>query len=256
MTTHWTTKPPPGTGVNWAHPLARGLVAAWIFNEGGGLPVAQSCIPVAAPALSVGTLSWENVGGDMGALFAGGTVVNYGDVELVSGQQMSVVMSIRPTNLTQAAGILNKRASAGVNAYSCGFNFVSTNEFCVNLGTVSTGASSGTAYRFSTSGWSTTRYQQIIWTLDGTLGAAAKIHFWRNGIEQSPIFMDVDNGSAIPDIANTIEFGVVNSGSTNRYSGGIAYCYLFNRAFSSKDVQRLYTNPYAFWLPPRSKRGV
>ena len=32
---HWTNKPPLGSPPAWDHPLARGLVGAWLFNEGG-----------------------------------------------------------------------------------------------------------------------------------------------------------------------------------------------------------------------------
>jgi hypothetical protein len=35
-------KPPPGTLVNWGHPLSRGLVGCWLFNEGAGLRVKDS----------------------------------------------------------------------------------------------------------------------------------------------------------------------------------------------------------------------
>ena len=37
--TNWYTKPPIGTGINWSHPLAWGLVGAWVFNEGMGTTV-------------------------------------------------------------------------------------------------------------------------------------------------------------------------------------------------------------------------
>ncbi len=30
------SKPPPGTPVDWQHPLAQGLIGAWLFNEGAG----------------------------------------------------------------------------------------------------------------------------------------------------------------------------------------------------------------------------
>jgi len=33
----WTQKPPLGTQIIVGHPLARGLVGCWLFNEGGGL---------------------------------------------------------------------------------------------------------------------------------------------------------------------------------------------------------------------------
>ncbi len=33
------SKPPLGARINWGHPLAKNLVGAWLFNEGGGLSV-------------------------------------------------------------------------------------------------------------------------------------------------------------------------------------------------------------------------
>ena len=32
----WSEKPPVGTQINWGHPLAAGLVGAWLVNENGG----------------------------------------------------------------------------------------------------------------------------------------------------------------------------------------------------------------------------
>ena len=32
----WLQKPPLGVQINRAHPLARGLIGCWLFNEGGG----------------------------------------------------------------------------------------------------------------------------------------------------------------------------------------------------------------------------
>jgi hypothetical protein len=34
-----TVKPRPGTPIQWGHPLSRGLVGAWMFNQGSGNPV-------------------------------------------------------------------------------------------------------------------------------------------------------------------------------------------------------------------------
>ena len=34
---HGYTKPPPGAQIDWGHPLARGLVGCWLFNEAGGI---------------------------------------------------------------------------------------------------------------------------------------------------------------------------------------------------------------------------
>jgi hypothetical protein len=36
MRQHYPQKPPLGTPINWAHPLTKGLVGFWLFNESGG----------------------------------------------------------------------------------------------------------------------------------------------------------------------------------------------------------------------------
>lgn len=37
----WISKPPPGTLVDWSHPLAQGLILGWPLNEGAGIQVAD-----------------------------------------------------------------------------------------------------------------------------------------------------------------------------------------------------------------------
>lgn len=253
-----TVKPPPGAGVNWAHPLARGLVAAWLFNEGGGLPVAQSSIPLANPSLVAGIMEWERVAGIAGGSFTGTTALSYGDVDLVSGQQMSVIMSVRPATLNTFYGILNKRDAYNVQAaYSMGFCYNTSNQFDVNLGNVDVpGGGGGTGYRFSTSGWSTTRYQQITMTFDGTLGANAKILLWRDNVAQTRTATDIDSGGAIPNTTHAVEVGQCNN-NAGRYFGGIEYIYIFNTALSPNEVAQLFLSPYAVMRPmPRRTWGA
>jgi hypothetical protein len=39
-------KPPLGSQINWGHPLSRGLVGCWLFNEGGGF----NCLSLVNPS--------------------------------------------------------------------------------------------------------------------------------------------------------------------------------------------------------------
>lgn len=39
----WSDQPPPGTPLNWGHPLTRGLLGCWLFNDGAGQRVTDYC---------------------------------------------------------------------------------------------------------------------------------------------------------------------------------------------------------------------
>src|SRR5690242_15242142 len=54
----WASKPPLGYYVDTSHPLARGLIGAWLFNEGGGPPrnllTGVACTTAGNPTWSAG----------------------------------------------------------------------------------------------------------------------------------------------------------------------------------------------------------
>lgn len=64
-TNRWYNKPPPGTPINWQHPLASGLIGCWIFNEGGGLTAYDATGRYGNGTLSgtTGVPSWVSDGG-------------------------------------------------------------------------------------------------------------------------------------------------------------------------------------------------
>ena len=56
----WQSKPWPGVGIDWNHPLAQGLVACIPFNEGSGPAQAILDKTFTAPDATAGTFTWVN----------------------------------------------------------------------------------------------------------------------------------------------------------------------------------------------------
>lgn len=52
-------KPWPSQGVDWTHPLARGLIGAWLFREGGSTSSRDAARTQAMNLAAAGTLTWD-----------------------------------------------------------------------------------------------------------------------------------------------------------------------------------------------------
>lgn len=60
-------KPVPGSQIDWGHPLARGLVGCWLFNEGAGKSIAE--LTAGSNGLATGGFKWTTAHG-LGGTFA------------------------------------------------------------------------------------------------------------------------------------------------------------------------------------------
>ena len=70
-----SVKPPYGAAeIDWGHPLAQGLIGAWILNEGGGPPV-DSVVGYRATSLGTGN-SWAPLGAGGSFVIAHGGVAS------------------------------------------------------------------------------------------------------------------------------------------------------------------------------------
>lgn len=242
-------KPPVGAQVDWRHPLASGLVAVWLCNELKGiapsvLVVGRGAIP---PRPSVGDITW--VGSTKGsAVKFASSVFQYGNLGFLdAADNVSCVLSIRPDSLSQVAGIVQKRRPIG-NAWSFGLGYNATSKFTCSVGSAVTADNLYCEYEYSTSGWSTTAFQQIIGAYDKTRGATARWRCWRNGIEMSATFPQ-ENAISVGTTTDVVEIGRVNN-STLYYAGSIEYIYLYRRTLQPPDVAWLYEEPFAMFRTP------
>jgi len=73
-TDRWgSVKPPPTAEVDWAHPLTRGLIRCWLFNEGAGLRIRDLATDDPTTAQTPAAFSWT-VGPGGPAIRGDGTI--------------------------------------------------------------------------------------------------------------------------------------------------------------------------------------
>ena len=219
------------------------------MNEGAGLPMMNG--PYRAnPSIVAGSPSWQPAEGP-GILFSSLTL-SYGDPVSFDGlNQLTIVASIKPTNMTQVTGMVNKRVGAANQSFSMGWNYSGgSNNLTVGHGTAS---SKLTEYNFDTSSWSTTSYQQIAAVLDSQLGSTQKWAVYRNAVKQAFVSQSGDTAGTIGDIATNLELGRVNNG-TLYYVGAMNYAYIYNRKLSEAEIVSLASAPYQMFAAPVWRR--
>lgn len=216
-------------------------VGAWVMNEGSGLPF-DATGSLDPPTLITGNPAW----GDGGINFSS-TVISYGDVDVITGKTMTVIMSIKPTTWAQTSGILNKRIGFdNQNAYGFGLRDSVPDYWNVALGGASGDFVNPLAYNWDSTGWSTTEYSQISSVVDMNLGANLRAKCWRNGVLLPLLAADNDNSFDIFNSTSNVEIGRVNDAALY-YSGRIRYIWLYNQALTPAQIHYIHTNPYYAW---------
>lgn len=241
----WSTRVSQPTGpveIDWANPLSAGLAldsrGDLFFREGAAGRV---------PSQSVGQLTRQATPFGVAAGLAS-AVTSFGDVELFTGSQVAFQVFEIPNNLTQVAGLVNKRSSSNSqNSFSFGYNYNAANEFTVDIGD-GAGTSVGTNYRFSTSTFSTAGNNLII-LIDGQAGTGQKIRVFRNGVAALNVLNNADNTfSAFTNTTAPLEIGRVNN-ATLYYAGRILLVRAWNRLLTPDEVSTLSDNPWQLYRP-------
>jgi len=231
-------KPIRGLQINLAHPLARGLVGCYLFNEGGG----KKIFNVIQPSVSEGTLqgaaAWKSGGEGFCIEFAPGSdAVNITHSSALSfdGYSDSYTVIIRAKGGSQSGShrLLENRSSGvskypvslqgGAGATLSGYVWDGTNLPGVSFGTVWDGA------------WHT-----LAFVVDNS---ADYLYTYKDGIR-------------IASAANTVAATTANSsayyvGNNYGYSadfvGQVAWLFIYNRALSAGEVARLYGEPFCMF---------
>lgn len=243
------TKPPPGSQINWGHPLALGLVDCVLFNEQGGRPrelaTGETLADVATGAIwsPRGRISTGSpVGGFTGS--GVGTLLNLPKRQLVGALTVIDGICTMSTSTLSTFGdgeLSNKRAAAGNSNVEWGHLLTAT------------GGGQVLAYTNNGSGYSV-----------GTFTYPYASYAF---VDQA-IAMRRTSGTSVESLVNgrslgapqTITVGV--AGSTVVNIGGIGdgeytagsrihqYHYMWSRALSNTELQWLAAEPYAFIMPP------
>lgn len=230
------------------------------MNDAKNLP-GELTTRFARPSTVTGTLTW-GYGGLAGlyAAFDGSTIVTYGNNSPCrsGATQMGYVLSIRPDSsmlATTIGGVVNKRtAFNSAHEFSLGFNYNTAGYFACTQGTSVGGT--GAEYNYSTSGWSTTEFQQLICSFDNARGTAKRWNLYRNGVAIAPFSQTFDNSCALSQSATPLLLGRVNNSGTFDYKGHLAYLMIFEGLIDPY-VSQLFEDPFSFVVSaPIYRAGV
>ncbi len=232
----WPHKPPLGYGIDFEHPLAQGLVAAWAFNAGTGTPIE---LVGGSPASASTAFSWgSNAAGITGVFNGSSTNLTYSDVPAV-GPAMSVCAGVTITSFGASTQALIERSSVNATWDLFYYSSLMIWRGGNNTNRNAIGASSFTAgVPFTLA---------VTDTGTGT-GASNGSTMYLNGKAQAA---GGSSGNAAP-VANTNAIHLGNYDGTGYFLGGqISYIYLYNYALPAANVAAINRNPWQLFEPRR-----
>jgi len=238
----WSGKPPLGVRINPAHPLAHGLQRAYIFNEGGGVPV-DLVRNRKASAFGPDT-AW--VAGPNGpALRFSQTGNNWVvDPDAAADGPLTVIIKCLwdgTSHPSQYVWLWNHWWNVYINspAGQGGLNFVrnwSTNYDAVSSST------------FFTDGQHVNKWIHFVWVSPGGLGSHM---IYENGVQK----VGAVNGSGTPVAVTDFTIGAYDNlgSSAAPWPGLIDHCLFYNRALSPPEARMLFADNFCFMQPQSPK---
>ena len=237
-------KPPAGTPVNPGHPLARGLVACWPYNDGLSRVRDLTLNGYDGTPSNLVTQAAGNFGGPaLSFVSTGGTYVNCGAAinAAIASAPCSFVVWANPRSLGLNQDLFRNDNGGATVGFLLRVNTGNVLQFyslpSVTLTQGSTALAAGVWYQFAA-------------TFDG---GANKVLVYVNGVQDgsgsagqaslgnSPFsFL---HGAYFPDISVRESWG-----------GLIDHGAVYNRVLSPADVAWLYREPFAFFQRPTAAR--
>jgi hypothetical protein len=225
-------KPPKGASLNRGHPLAGGLVCAYLFNEGGGLKLYDSVGRTSQTATATGVPSWTN--GPIGKVVrcdTAGQLFTGGSNPLSGSSVFSVSAWVNVSNISFADSIFFQSYDSGVgsgfylkldSASSAKFNFQKVISY-----------SAGTAVSNAVA-------VANKWThLAGTCDANGLVTLYVDGLAQTTT--GTKTGSLTNTNTTTILGGTHGASRINQGSGILVWK---NRCLTARNVQQLYADSF------------
>ena len=226
-----TNKPPLGSLINWAHPLAKGLVGCWLMNEGSGNRISDlsgngnngtligaNGLPTWVPGRSGPALSFDAV--DDYAIVPHSSSLNLGNT-------VTFASWIYPTSFTGYRTVVAK-------AYSVFWFGLDGGSGRIQLWVGNVANQSDGAVQLN-------KWSYIAATWNGTT-----INYYINGLYDS---FDSNANSATTNLLN-MYIGADREGVTDPtyfFPGLIDIVHIYNRALLAQEIWQLYAFPYAMF---------
>lgn len=229
-----TNRPLPGAMLNMAHPLTRGLVGCWLFNENGGLRVFDYA-PYGIHGISSG---FDNrLHPFNGKLFDGSNDnINLGNTSRLefTSQLYTISMFIYPKSAAGAASFFTRMENGGgERGYRIWFENATLNadtrQNLASQTTSATGTISANEYQFITVVRSST----------------ALITIYKNAVDVTTTHATHLDNDAIT--VNAI-IGIHIDMASNPYNGAISALWIHNRALPKEEIKQLYLKPYDMFM--------
>ena len=222
-------KPPIGTVLNWNHPLAKGLVSCWLFNEGAGNKAFDY-----SGNNNIGTLTNMNSGSPNSGWYAGNLAFDGSD--------------------DKVTGILPVLGTGDFTIY-CRALFSSF----YNYVTIFSTTRSSTGFNFGTQASA-----QVVWYVSG-LGEVLRgtgVNFiaktWYNYtfIRKGSLLKAYVDGVEKASNTNNTNYSQTSftvgclDGLSECFTGQISHIHVYNRALCADEMAYLYAFPYCMFEEP------
>lgn len=224
-------KPRCGSHIRWDHPLAKGLVGCWLFNEGAGAS-ASNLVTSQGNATLVDTVAYcpngirvTNPGSGSG--YTGVRIPAYPKLLNALTPAYSLVGRTTPVATTLNDGIFAGKAGVGtVDDIVLGVISTTGNLFLQTLG-------------------ATSPYIQTAWTRGSSQSFAATVDANNYGrLYVQGVFGAGGALALLTPSATSFCIGNYSGDYSTVYNGDIEWFGVYSRALSANEVAQLYYEPY------------
>lgn len=229
-----TKKPPIVAKLNPYHPLAKGLLGAWLFNERAGnylhdySPYKRRGTFYNSPVWGVGKM-----GSKIAFNNAGDTYIDCGSNPVTGGTPFTLAALIR----------VGASITTYVGAISIGNSETYQSAYIGYAGSVQAGTSNsigGGLYAYNLGSGLNTVGQ---WYFVALTYANGVLRLYVDGKLMVTATQTASLGSTY------LRIGRICSDTGFDFTGDIANCFLFNRALPGAEIMALYQDPYQMFMP-------
>lgn len=229
--------PPLGTPLNRNHPLSRGIVGAWLLNEGGGLKAFDSSYNHNHGTLTNGVFGKKQ----LGSCFLG---VNLSSTGVVMGTTTNLDI---PGDITLSAWIQPNNINAGTRQIVCNSN-AGGSLIQWNLEVNRTAGKVTMLYNkigvavTSASSLVAQVWQHIVGTRKGATGA------WTYSVYINGRLDATATTANNPDAHQIDSIGCGGNVNFQWFGGNINNVIIYNRCLTQEEVKQLYIQPYCMYV--------